>query len=661
MEKNTIPSITKDPKSVGVEDNSKEGKPMIVANLRHTHYRVLREVMENEMGWKVTYEAEDDAVPSSKEWDLFWHDISIGSELLARLKPFQKANHFPGMESLARKDFLCKNLTRMRTAYSKDYSFFPLTWLLPSEWSEFKKQFTGKPKTFIVKPEAASQGRGIFLVRNWTSIHPGERSVVQRYINKPYLIDGLKFDLRIYVLIYGCDPFRLFLYKEGLARLATEQYVAPKGKNMKNQFIHLTNYAINKINENYEFNTTENNASTGHKRSLKFVWDYIRKNGGNPNKVKKKIKKCIIKTFCAVHPYLSRIYKEAQPNDFANNKCFEILGFDILIDHKLKPWLLEVNHAPSFNVDSPFDHKVKSELLKDTFRLLRMDPEKRLKYYRKQSTDHYRIFPLKLSKEERDQKKVKKMAKRDLYEANNLGGYEIIYPSKSDMNKYDSYIKTATDLWDSYNSIKKKFPSIIKKETGKKIVKLQRKVKTHKHVNKLTLSRTDKALSKNKRTAAAKANTSGLVVTPSLDVSRKKQLPKTIPTQNPPDSSNSESCSLESDESTEEVRMPAIAKEEQAEPDTQPRQSKSFIVSRREPEAYNFAPAVNGNTVERPRMAPVLYQALNYGAYIVPKVIEFAPMDSLKMPTLPKKRWMPSKVYRPNVRYQRESYTRGYE
>jgi len=669
MEKSTTPSLTnpKNPKSLGMENGTKEkeGKPMIVANLRYTHYRVLKEVMENEMGWKVTCEAEDDTIPSSKEWDLFWHDISITSEMLARLKPFQKVNHFPGMESLARKDFLCKNLTRMHTAYPKDYSFFPLTWLLPSEWSEFKKQFNGKPKTFIVKPEAASQGRGIFLVRNWNSIHPGERSIVQRYINKPYLIEGLKFDLRIYVLIYGCNPFRLFLYKEGLARLATEQYVAPKGKNLKNQFIHLTNYAINKVNENYEFNIEENNASTGHKRSLEFVWEYIKKNRGNPNKVKRKIKKCIIKTFCAVHPYLSRIYKEAQPNDFANNKCFEILGFDILIDHKLKPWLLEVNHAPSLNVDSPFDHKVKSELLKDTFKLLRMDPEKRLKYYKKQNADQYRAVPLRLSKEERDRKKAKKMAKRDAYEANNLGGYEIIYPCKSDMNKYESYIKTATDLWDSYNAIKKKFPSIIKKETGKKTTKPQKKIRTRKHVTKLTLSRTAKALSENKRATKTRANAPGLVATPSIDVSRKRQQPKTTPIQNPTESSNSESCSSESNESTEELRMPAIIKGEQAEttPDTVSKRNKSFVAPKKEPESYNFAPPTHVNIVERPRIAynPAVCQALIYGAYVVPKVIEFAQMDSLKMPTLSKKKWMPSKVYRPNVRYQRESYTRGYE
>jgi tubulin polyglutamylase TTLL6/13 len=61
---------------------------------------------------------------------------------------------------------------------------------------------------------------------------------------KPYLIDGLKFDLRVYALIYGVDPLRVFVFREGLARFATEEYVGPQKSNLDNLFMHLTNYAI---------------------------------------------------------------------------------------------------------------------------------------------------------------------------------------------------------------------------------------------------------------------------------------------------------------------------------------------------------------------------------------------------------------------------------
>lgn len=48
----------------------------------------------------------------------------------------------------------------------------------------------------------------------------------------------------------------------------------------------------------------------------------------------------------------------------------KIYRFDILLDKKLKPYLLEVNHAPSFNDDTEVDKIVKTNLITDTFRLL---------------------------------------------------------------------------------------------------------------------------------------------------------------------------------------------------------------------------------------------------------------------------------------------------
>lgn len=60
--------------------------------------------------------------------------------------------------------------------------------------------------------------------------------------------------------------------------------------------------------------------------------------------------------------------------------CFEILGFDIFLDDKLKPWILEVNHAPSFTTDSPLDFKVKKNLIADTIRLLNLSWFKKQKF-----------------------------------------------------------------------------------------------------------------------------------------------------------------------------------------------------------------------------------------------------------------------------------------
>ena len=96
------------------------------------------------------------------------------------------------------------------------YSFFPRTFLLPIDSSEFCQQFSHRHnKTFIVKPEASCQGKGIFLVQKLADVPQDQQLVVQRYIDKPRLIEGLKFDLRIYVLVSGVQPLRIYMYSEG--------------------------------------------------------------------------------------------------------------------------------------------------------------------------------------------------------------------------------------------------------------------------------------------------------------------------------------------------------------------------------------------------------------------------------------------------------------
>ena len=67
--------------------------------------------------------------------------------------------------------------------------------------------------------------------------------LVQQYIHNPLLIDGYKWDLRIYVAITSINPLRIYIYEEGLVRFASEKYDTT---DLKNVFSHLTNYSINK-------------------------------------------------------------------------------------------------------------------------------------------------------------------------------------------------------------------------------------------------------------------------------------------------------------------------------------------------------------------------------------------------------------------------------
>ena len=96
-----------------------------------------------------------------------------------------------------------------------------------------------KKRTYIVKPEDGSQGDGIFLIQGARELEKlstrlQRGAVCQRYLEKPLLLGGLKFDLRLYVLVAGGSaadiaeqPPAVFLCREGLARFCTETYKPP--------------------------------------------------------------------------------------------------------------------------------------------------------------------------------------------------------------------------------------------------------------------------------------------------------------------------------------------------------------------------------------------------------------------------------------------------
>lgn len=120
------------------------------------------------------------------------------------------------------------------------------------------------------------------------------------------------------------------------------------------------------------------------------------------------------------------------PHDFENSSCFEILGFDIMLDHKLWPWLLEVNHSPSFNTDSDLDKDVKNTVIGDTVKLLNLTSERK-EQYKKARQELLQNWMMGTNKKMTLEEKKKLMKlhdkEREVYENQNLGGYEVILPS----------------------------------------------------------------------------------------------------------------------------------------------------------------------------------------------------------------------------------------
>lgn len=159
-----------------------------------------------------------------------------------------------------------RNIFRMKRKFGKDYDICPKTYIFPEDHKRFKidREAEKKSVLYILKPAALSCGRGIKIIGKNSNVGRRKGYVASKYIHKPHLINGFKYDLRIYVLVTSFDPLRVYMYEEGLVRFATEKYSTKKSA-LKKRFVHLTNYSVNKKANNYQKNDMDENTGDGNR------------------------------------------------------------------------------------------------------------------------------------------------------------------------------------------------------------------------------------------------------------------------------------------------------------------------------------------------------------------------------------------------------------
>lgn len=286
-------------------------------------------------------------------------------------------NHFPNHYELTRKDLLVKNIKRYRKDLEREgnflaeradgpgkylyLDFIPVTFVLPADYNMFVEEYRKSPQsTWIMKPCGKSQGAGIFLInklsklKKWsreakTPFNPNltkESYVISRYIDNPLLIGSKKFDLRLYVLITSFRPLKAYLFKLGFCRFCTVKYDTSV-QELDNMYVHLTNVSVQKHGDEY-------NSKHGGKLSVQNLRLYLESTRGKAvtEKLFANISWCIVHSLKAVAPVMA--------ND---RHCFECYGYDIIIDNKLKPWLIEVNASPSLTSTTVNDRILKYKLI----------------------------------------------------------------------------------------------------------------------------------------------------------------------------------------------------------------------------------------------------------------------------------------------------------
>lgn len=302
-----------------------------------------------ERGWAEFDEDEQE----EHDWNLWWKTSRFRINEHDQVMPWQRLNHYPVSHAITKKDFLARNLKRMKTVYGNNYNFSPVAFNLPNDYTKFVSEYTRLYDKgimyWICKPADMSRGRGIFIFKDLSELQYDCNAVVQQYIPNPLLISGYKFDLRIYVLVSSFHPLNIYIYNEGLVRFSTEKFDL---SSLKNKYSHLTNTSINKNSPSYA--TDKERVGPGCKWTLTQFRHYLHQLGVDDTPLFGKIINIVILT----------ILIQAQTAPKVDH-CFELYGFDIIIDDHWKPWLLEVNFSPAMSFDCHTDLCVKKPLIHD--------------------------------------------------------------------------------------------------------------------------------------------------------------------------------------------------------------------------------------------------------------------------------------------------------
>ena len=177
--------------------------------------------------------------------------------------------------------------------------------------------------------------------------------IIQKYIEKPLLYQGRKFDIRLWVLYIGNKPDNIYIFKEGHLKATCGNY----DLNSNDVYIHLTNYSIQKYNSNFS------KIEIGNEIPFKDLQKDL-----DLRKIKINFRKNI-------YPKIVRIVRitagAAKPKFtmMKTKNCFEIFGYDFMIDEKLNPFLIEINTNPGFEISSPLINMLLPRLIDDAFKL----------------------------------------------------------------------------------------------------------------------------------------------------------------------------------------------------------------------------------------------------------------------------------------------------
>ena len=182
--------------------------------------------------------------------------------------------------------------------------------------------------------------------------YKSNRIIIQKYIEKPFLYNGRKFDIRIWVLL--THKMNAYIFKEGHLKVSSINY----DLDSNNSFIHLTNYSLQKFNKHFS------KYEKGNEVSFETFQKYI-------NEIMKKdinFKNIVYPQFIEIIKHTIKCTKNLI-NISDRQNCFELMGYDFLIDEDFNVFLIEINSNPGLEISSEIIKMLVPRMIDDALRL----------------------------------------------------------------------------------------------------------------------------------------------------------------------------------------------------------------------------------------------------------------------------------------------------
>ncbi|KAL0484569.1 hypothetical protein AKO1_011623 [Acrasis kona] len=256
-------------------------------------------------------------------------------------------NHFPNSHQLTSKNRMSINL-------ASNFDYLPKSFNLPEQLQEFQEH--QDQNIWICKPVAKGCGHEVRVVTRQELMNDynphknpegkSKRVVVSEYIRNPLLIDDKKVDMRMYVLLKNGDS--IFLYDDAIVRSASEAY-SNNVDTLNNSFIHITNNSINNkkiLHEKIQMGDQNNCYGFYGNKSYK---ELIKNLNVDPSQQLHDLVRCAVNATIYNKKYEDELSDIGDSFRTMKHRCFELLGFDVLFDENMKPYLLEVNGMPDLN------------------------------------------------------------------------------------------------------------------------------------------------------------------------------------------------------------------------------------------------------------------------------------------------------------------------